>query len=144
MAQAVKVPPTSNLNIHSSSNNRDGALSQVASISTATVDAVNPGVSGYFDNNPFSFSRQNYADHGNDNRQKVIGRDHFGRLNTSSESFVALMELNSLAFASGILEKNKNSLLTISPTKAILNYETNSELVEESVKIRGSSLSLLL
>ena len=143
MAQLPRVTATAPQAV-STAQPRIIATGRVASVATPTVEEPGFSTAAQLDTAPFAFYNTTPEPANDDKRQQGHKRQHFGLLNTQSESFAAILQ-------SGLenteLDRYGNPVSKVTAgalSKAIKTYEFNHRVISGTDAVRGTEISLTL
>ncbi len=131
----------------SATNARLGPPSRVVSYAGNSVEELPEGASVSFESAAFGFQQgaPSSFDH-NASREQHTPRHHTGRLNASSQTFAAMLELPETTGSGNRDAAGDGSVTPFAGVvaRAIAVYEANAKIVSGEGNILGTSVSLVL
>jgi len=139
MAQIPKnLPPSLPANV--TSGRLQGGPRSVASANATPVEGAN-AQDGVLFNDALLFQDKDTFDHGrSDNSQGHQLIEHAG----SSQTFASIFEEGNASGSGGNIQKDRQKGFANVVARAINTYETNVQVIQGNVDLRGTNLSLTL
>ncbi len=145
MALVPKLASASSTVITSSP--RPAAGARVAAVRPGPIEETALSTETFFDTSPYEYrgnQPQARNDGGHNSRQAQLKREHFGAINATSETFAALLDMESKSEVIDVFGNvhQKSSRHVVS--QAISIYEQNSQVISGTNPVLGTEISLTL